>query len=103
MATIDYAKYANIGRNELFNLLIKSEKQKEQIEQKSRDLDNLIAFLNAKLANEFEKPKYKFYTAKECGLDKVTQKVMAQFTPQELDEIRQEVKEEMSKDYGDEL
>lgn len=44
-----------------------------------------------------DSPKYEFKTLNEWGLTRLTKEAEKQFTPQELEQIRQEVKKEMMK------
>ena len=96
---IDYAKYANMSRKQLVDSLDRVEKRiikyRAESEAKIQDMQNLAFFLQAKIKEGFTKPKYEFKTLDEWGLNELTREVEKQFTPQELDEIRQEVKAEM--------
>ena len=103
---IDYAKYANMSRKQLVNSLDSIEKRtiryRAEAQAKIKDMQDLAFFLQEKIKESFAKPKYEFKTLDEWGLNKLTREVEKQFTPQELDEIRQEVKAEMM-EQSDEL
>lgn len=103
---IDYAKYANMSRKQLVNSLDSVEKRtikyRAEAQAKIKDMQDLAFFLQEKIKESFAKPKYEFKTLDEWGLNKLTREVEKQFTPQELDEIRQEVKAEMM-EQSDEL
>ena len=96
---IDYAKYANMSRKQLVNSLDSVEKRtikyRAEAQAKIKDMQDLAFFLQEKIKESFAKPKYEFKTLDGWGLNKLTREVEKQFTPQELDEIRQEVKAEM--------
>ena len=96
---IDYAKYANMSRKQLVNSLDSVEKRtikyRAEAQAKIKDMQDLAFFLQEKIKESFTKPKYEFKTLDGWGLNKLTREVEKQFTPQELDEIRQEVKAEM--------
>ncbi len=50
---------------------------------------------SVKSKESVDSPKYEFKTLNEWGLTRLTKEVEKQFTPQELEQIRQEVKKEM--------
>lgn len=103
---IDYAKYANMSRKQLVNSLDSVEKRaikyRAEAQAKIKDMQDLALFLQEKIKESFAKPKYEFKTLDEWGLNELTKEVEKQFTPKELEQIRQEVKAEMM-ERSDEL
>lgn len=75
-------------------------------------LIKIIETLNEKLAKPYKiigsdetsqnKANYEFKTLEEWGLTKLTREVEKQFTAQEIEQIRQEVRKEMT-ESSDEL
>lgn len=100
MTTIDYEKYANMQTRQLVNALINTEKQEQKIKAQIIEKQELIKFLKAKIKESLDKPQFINYT--ESKAYKVARELEKQFTPQELEQIRQEVKEEMTEN-SDEL
>lgn len=104
MATIDYAKYANMDRRQLFNALIIAEKRENEKSKEVQELKKLIVYLKKRVINTMQdSEKYEFVTYEEMGLDKVAEEVKKQIPLERQKQLEQEVQEEMNKDYGDEL
>lgn len=100
MATIDYEKYANMQTRQLVNALINTEKQEQKIKAQIREKQELIQFLKAKIKESLDKPQFINYT--ESKAYKVARELEKKFPPQELEQIRQEVKGEIMEN-SDEL
>lgn len=99
MTTIDYAKYTNMSTKQLVHSLENAKKQRRKFQAQVKNADNLIAFLSDKIHTQ----KYDFVAYEKSGLPELTKKVKKQFTPQELAQLRQELDDEINRDYGDEL
>lgn len=102
--TTDYDKYANMDTRQLASALIKAQKQEQKFraesQMKLKNMRELIHFLKSKVKESVDKPQFINYT--ESKAYKVARELEKQFTPQELEQIRQEVKAEMM-EYSDEL
>lgn len=103
-ATIDYDKYANMDTRQLANALISAEKREKKFiaesQAKIKNMRELIRFLKSKIKESVDKPQFIDYTESESY--KIAREIEKQFTPQELEQIRQEVKKEMM-ERSDEL
>lgn len=102
--TIDYDKYANMDTRQLANALVSAEKREQKYiaesQAKIKNMRELIYFLKSKIKESVDKPQFIDYT--ESKAYKVARELEKQFTPQELEQIRQEVKAEMM-EHSDEL
>ena len=96
-ATIDYDKYANMDTRQLANALISAEKREQKYvaesQAKIKNMRELIHFLKSKIKESVDKPQFVNYT--ESKAYKLAREIEKQFTPQELEEMRQEVKRDM--------
>lgn len=96
-ATIDYDKYANMDTRQLANALMNAEKREQKYvaesQAKIKNMRKLIRFLKSKIKESVDKPQFINYT--ESKAYKLAREIEKQFTPQELEEMRQEVKEDM--------
>lgn len=102
-ASVDYAKYTNMNIKQLVNSLESAKKKKLKFEAQVSNTDNLIEFLTQKIKDSLKAPKYEFVPYEKSGLPELAEKVRKQFTPQELAQLRQELDEEINRDYGDEF
>ena len=102
-ASVDYAKYTNMNIKQLVNSLESAKKKKQKFEAQISSTDNLIKFLTQKIKDSLKAPKYEFVSLEESGLIELAKEVEKQFSPQELAQLRQELDEEINRDYGDEF
>lgn len=94
---IDYEKYANMDTRQLANALMSAERREQKYvaesKEKIKNMREIIRFLKSKIKESVDKPQFISYT--ESKAYKVARELEKQFTPQELEEIRQEVRAEM--------
>lgn len=96
-ATIDYDKYANMDTRQLANALISAEKREQKFiaesQAKIKNMRELIRFLKSKIKESVDKPQFVPY--KKSGLPELAREIEKQFTPQEIEQMRKEVREDM--------
>lgn len=102
-ASIDYDKYSNMTTSQLLNSLESAKKKRVKFQTQANSANALIDFLTDKIRDSLKKPKYDFVPYEKSGLPELAKKVKKQFTPKELVQLREELKSEISRDYGDEL
>ena len=104
---IDYKKYSNMNERQLLNSLLNARKKEQKIkaeaEKKINETKKLIQFLKAKVKESLDKPKQNFEPLKQTESYKQFQKMKAQMTEQEKQELEAEVQKEMNRDYSYEL
>lgn len=104
---INYEKYNNMDKRKLINALIsvekKEEKAKEEFYKKLIEIQELAMFLKAKIKESLNSPKNEFLTREQAGLDKIANEVRNQFSEQELEQLEMEVKQEINRNYNNEL
>lgn len=104
MTTIDYDKYANMDTRQLANALMNAQKREQKFraeaQMKLKNMQELIYFLKSKIKESVDKPQFINYT--ESKAYKAARELEKQLTPQELEQIQQEVKAEMM-EHSDEL
>lgn len=102
---IDYAKYANMNTRQLANALMsveaREQKFREEAQKKLRDMQELAYFLKTKIKESLDKPK--FVSLKDSGHIEKANKYLNSLTSAEQAKLRQEVDDEMNRDYGNEL
>ena len=95
--TIDYDKYANMDTQQLANALINAQKREQKFraesQMKLKNMRELIHFLKSKVNESVDRAQFVPY--EKSGLPELAREIEKQFTPQELEQIRQEVKAEM--------
>lgn len=99
-AVIDYAKYTDMNIKQLVNSLESAKKQKLKFQAQVKSADKLIDFLTAKIKDSLKTPKYDFVPYEKSGLPELAREVRKQFSPQELAQLRQELDDEINRDYG---
>lgn len=102
-AGIDYDKYSNMTTSQLLNSLESAKKKRVKFQAQANNANALIDFLTDKIRDSLKKPKYDFVPYEKSGLPELAKKVKKQFAPKELVRLREELKSEISADYGDEL
>lgn len=102
-ASVDYAKYTNMTIKQLASSLENAKKKRLKFQAQISNTDNLIEFLTEKIKDSLKAPKYDFVPYEKSGLPELTKEVKKQFSPQELAQLRQELDEEINRDYGDEF
>lgn len=102
-AGIDYDKYSNMTTSQLLNSLESAKKKRVKFQTQANNANALIDFLTDKIRDSLKKPKYDFVPYENSGLPELAKKVKKQFTPKELVRLREELKSEISRDYGDDL
>ena len=104
---IDYKKYSNMNERQLLNSLLNARKKEQKIkaeaEKKINETKRLIQFLKAKVKESLDKPKQNFEPLKQTESYKQFQKMKAQMTEQEKQELEAELQKEMNRDYSYEL
>ena len=104
---IDYKKYSNMNERQLLNSLLNARKKEQKIkaeaEKKINETKELIQFLKAKVKESLDKPKQNFEPLKQTESYKQFQKMKAQMTEQEKQELEAELQKEMNRDYSYEL
>ena len=107
MGAIDYKKYSNMTKRQLLNSLLnarkKNKKIKAEADKKINETKKLIQFLKAKVKESLDKPKQNFEPLKQTESYKQFQKMKAQMTEQEKQELEAELQKEMNRDYSYEL
>lgn len=107
MSMIDYKKYSNMNERQLLNSLLNARKKEQKIkaeaEKKINETKRLIQFLKAKVKESLDKPKQNFEPLKQTESYKQFQKMKAQMTEQEKQELEAELQKEMNRDYSYEL
>ena len=107
MSMIDYKKYSNMNERQLLNSLLNARKKEQKIkaeaEKKINETKELIQFLKAKVKESLDKPKQNFEPLKQTESYKQFQKMKAQMTEQEKQELEAELQKEMNRDYSYEL
>ena len=102
---IDYAKYANMNTKQLAHSLMsveaREQKFREEAQKKLRDMQELAYFLKTKIKESLDKPK--FISLKDSGHIEKANKYLNSLTSAEQAKLRQEVDDEMNRDYGNEL
>lgn len=101
--SIDYDKYSNMTTSQLLNSLESAKKKRVKFQTQANNANALIDFLTDKIRDSLKKPKYDFVPYEKSGLPELAKKVKKQFAPKELVRLREELKSEISRDYGDEL
>lgn len=101
--TTDYDKYANMDTRQLASALIKAQKQEQKFraesQMKLKNMRELIHFLKSKVKESVDKPQFVPY--EKSGLPELAREIEKQFTPQEIEQMRQEVKRDiMRRDDG---
>lgn len=107
MVAINYEKYSNMTERQLLTSLLNAEKKeikmKADLQKKIKANSDLISFLKAKLKERIDKPKIKFISLKNSGHIEKANKYLNSLTSAEQAKLRQEVDDEINRDYGDEL
>ena len=94
---IAYDKYTNMSRRQLLNSLLSAEKKEQKIKASLSENSELIKFLKSKIKESLDSPKY--YTLETSpALKKIKQ--WEQENPQEAQQIKQELEEEMKGYYA---
>ena len=93
---IAYEKYTNMNRRQLLNSLLSAEKKEQKIKASLSENSELIKFLKSKLKESLDYPKY--YTLETSPAMK-KMKQWEKDNPQEAQQIRQELEEEMKGCY----
>ena len=101
--SIDYDKYSNMTTGQLLNSLESAKKKRVKFQTQANNANALIDFSNRQNKRQPKKPKYDFVPYDKSGLPELAKKVKKKFTPKELGRLREELKSEISADYGDEL
>ena len=81
----------------------KNKKIKAEADKKINETKKLIQFLKAKVKESLDKPKQNFEPLKQTESYKQFQKMKAQMTEQEKQELEAELQKEMNRDYSYEL
>ena len=103
MQAINYDKYLNMNERQLLNSLLNAEKKETKIKTILQENSDLISFLKAKLKERIDKPKLEFISLKNSGHIEKANKYLNSLTSTEQAKLRQEVDDEINRDYGDEL
>lgn len=103
MQAINYDKYLNMNERQLLNSLLNAEKKETKIKTILQENSDLISFLKAKLKERIDKPKLEFISLKNSGHIEKANKYLNSLTSAEQAKLRQEVDDEINRDYGDEL
>lgn len=92
-ATIDYQKYENMSKRNLFNALLSAEKKyetlKENLEQKLNAQAQLVEFLKAKIKTQLEKSEN--YALSEAPSMQKIRKDFKTLSSSEQEQIKSEV------------
>ena len=96
MTAINYEKYSNMNRRQLLNSLLSAEKKEQKMKADLEAHNELIKFLKSKLKESLDSPKY--YTLETSPAMK-KMKQWEKDNPQEAQQIRQELEEEMKGYY----
>lgn len=96
MTAINYEKYSNMNRRQLLNSLLSAEKKEQKMKADLEAHNELIKFLKSKLKESLDSPKY--YTLETSPAIK-KMKQWEKDNPQEAQQIRQELEEEMKGYY----
>lgn len=100
-ATIDYDKYANMDTLQLATALMNAQKREQRFRAESqakiKNMRKLIHFLKSKIKESVDKPQFMPY--EKSGLPELAREIEKQFTPQEIEQMRQEVKKDMMMSY----
>ena len=102
---IDYAKYANMNTKQLASALMnveaREQKFREEAQTKLKAMQELTYFLKTKIKESLDKPK--FVSLKDSGHIEKANKYLNSLTSEEQAKLRQEVDDEMNRNYSDEL
>lgn len=99
MTAIDYAKYADMNAKQLVHLLENAKKQKRKFQAQVKNVDNLIKFLS----NKINAQKYDFVEYKKSKSYKLAQEYEKTLTQKEIARLKQELRDEINRNYGNDL
>ncbi|MGX3044752.1 hypothetical protein [Helicobacter sp. T3_23-1056] len=99
MTAIDYEKYEDMTKKEIAKSLQKAQKRVQNFSLKIQQEAKLIKYLKSKIKKTPKNNKYDFVSLEKSGLIELQKEVEKQFSPQELKQIKQELQEEINRDY----
>ena len=102
MTAIDYEKYEDMTTKEIAKSLQKAQKRVQNFSLKIQQETKLIKYLKSKMKKTPKNNKYDCVSLEKSGLIELQKEVEKQFSPQEIRQIKQELKEEISRNYDNE-
>ena len=95
----DYTKYANMNTRQLANALMSVEARKQKIQEEAQkklhDMQKLTYFLETKIKESLDKPKFVNY--KDSGLHELALELESKLTPSEIAEIDNELQADVNR------
>ncbi|MGX2970877.1 hypothetical protein [Helicobacter sp. T3_23-1059] len=104
--TINYAKYANMTQKQLFNSLESAKKKRAKFQTQANDANALIDFLTDKIKdslNTLNVSKNDFISLKDSNLVEKAEVYFNSLSSKEQAKFEKELKDDINRNYDDEL
>lgn len=102
-SAINYDKYSKMTTKQLLNSLDSAKNKRVRFQTQVNDANELIDFLTEKIKDSLNMSKKSdFVPLEKTGLIELAKEIEKKMTPEELEQLQQELEADISRDYGDE-